>query len=92
MNNLNPDFATSFTVAYFFERNQNFRFQMIDVDEGSSYDTIGEVTVSMGSLMGAPRQTWTANLMHNGKSAGQIVVRTQSLGNSNMVARFTPIW
>lgn len=31
---------------------------MVDVDNGSSYDLIGEVTVSMGSLMGANRQTW----------------------------------
>mmetsp|Transcript_44463 Transcript_44463/g.58984 ORF Transcript_44463/g.58984 Transcript_44463/m.58984 type:complete len:111 (+) Transcript_44463:30-362(+) len=57
MNNLNPDFQTSFTVAYYFEREQKFKFEFIDVDNnsGSSYDMIGEVIVSMGALMGAPR-------------------------------------
>jgi len=53
MNNLNPDFQMSFTVAYFFERAQNFKFEMVDIDDGNSFDLIGEVTVTMGSLMGA---------------------------------------
>jgi len=93
MNNLNPDFTLSFTVAYYFERAQNFKFEMVDVDNGSSYDVIGEVTVSMGSLMGAMRQTWTAELKHQGNNRGQIIVRTQSMsGASNFIARFDPIW
>ena len=60
MNNLNPDFQTSFTVAYYFEREQKFKFEFQDVDNnsGSSYDHIGEIIVSMGQLMGAPRQTF----------------------------------
>ena len=55
MNNLNPDFKTSFTVAYFFEKVQHFKFVMVDVDNGDNFDLIGEVEVSMGSLMGASR-------------------------------------
>ena len=65
-NNLNPDFQTSFNVNYFFEKVQHYKFMMVDVDNGDSYDTIGEVEVTMGNLMGAKRQTWTANLTHNG--------------------------
>mmetsp|Transcript_20928 Transcript_20928/g.25720 ORF Transcript_20928/g.25720 Transcript_20928/m.25720 type:complete len:156 (+) Transcript_20928:178-645(+) len=95
MNNLNPDFQTSFTVAYYFEREQKFKFEMLDIDNtsGSSYDLIGEIEVSMGNLMGAPRQTWQANLTNKGKNCGQIVVRTQSMADaSNLVTRFNPIW
>jgi len=55
MNNLNPDFKTSFTVGYYFERVQKFKFLMLDVDNGDNYDVIGEVEVTMGSLMGASR-------------------------------------
>ena len=33
-NNLNPDFTTSFTVAYFFEKVQKFKFVMLDIDGG----------------------------------------------------------
>ena len=65
-NNLNPDFQTSFNVSYFFEKVQHYKFMMVDVDNGDSYDTIGEVEVTMGNLMGAKRQTWTANLAANG--------------------------
>ena len=54
-NNLNPDFVTSFKLAYYFEKVQNYKFIMVDVDNGGNYDTIGEVEVKMGSLMGAPR-------------------------------------
>ena len=58
MNQLNPDFKTSITLAYFFEKVQNLKFEMIDVDSGNNHDIIGEVEVAMGSLMGAPRQLW----------------------------------
>ena len=95
MNNLNPDFQTSFTVAYFFEKEQSFKFQMIDIDNdaGTEFDIIGEVEVTLGTLMGAARQTWTSNISHNGKPGGQIVVRTQSMaGATNYVARFAPNW
>ena len=52
-NSLNPDFKNSFTLAYFFEKVQTYKFVMIDGDGGSDYDTIGEVEVTMGKLMGA---------------------------------------
>ena len=61
-NNLNPDFKTSFTCAYYFEKIQHFKFVMVDVDSGDNYDLIGEAEVTMGNLMGASRQTWQANL------------------------------
>lgn len=54
MNNLNPDFKTSFTVGYYFEKVQKFKFSLVDVDGNrGEFDMIGEVEVTMGSLMGA---------------------------------------
>ena len=90
-NNLNPDFETCFTVAYWFEKVQNFKFVMVDVDKTSGEgDNIGEVQVTMGNLMGAKKQTWTANLEQgSNKNRGQIIVRTQAIQQSNYEAKFT---
>ena len=66
-NQLNPDFVTSFTVAYYFERQQHVKFEMIDIDDSKGGgDRIGEIECTMGQLMGAKRQIYTADLMHNG--------------------------
>ena len=69
-NTLNPDFETSFTVDYYFEKAQNFRFVMIDgdnyADETADYDEIGSVEVQMGRLMGAPKQVWKEKLLYKG--------------------------
>ena len=40
---------------------------MIDGDDGGDYDTIGEVQTTMGQLMGALKQTFTADLKKNGQ-------------------------
>mgnify|MGYP001626783864 CR=1 FL=1 len=42
---------------------------MVDSDDktGEENDIIGEVVTTMGSLMGAARQTFTADLSHQGK-------------------------
>ena len=54
-NSLNPDFTTSFTLAYYFEKIQNYRFVMIDGDGQRDYDPIGQIDVTMGKLMGAKK-------------------------------------
>ena len=65
-NSLNPDFKTAFKVPYFFEKVQQFKFIMIDDDGAGESDTIGAIEVTMGKLMGAKQQTYTANLSFNG--------------------------
>ena len=62
LNQLNPDFKTAFQVPYFFEKVQTFKFVMIDGDGGTDYDTIGELEVTMGKLMGAKKQMFTETL------------------------------
>ena len=89
-NNLNPDFQTSFEVPYFFEKVQNYKFVMIDGDGDGDYDTIGEVETTMGQLMGALKQTFTADLKKNGQAnRGQLIVRTQAIQQSNEVAKMS---
>ena len=67
MNTLNPDFQTAFTLPYFFEKIQNYKFAMIDGDGGANFDAIGEIEVTMGKLMGAKKQMFTGELTHNGQ-------------------------
>ena len=55
-NNLNPDFTTTITLSYFFEKAQNLKFEMIDQDcdkDHNDYDLIGSVETTMGNIMGA---------------------------------------
>ena len=39
---------------------------LIDGDGGSDYDEIGEIEVTMGKLMGAKKQIYTADLTYQG--------------------------
>ena len=41
--NLNPDFEIAITLPYYFEKKQDFKFEMIDDDGGGDYDLIGEI-------------------------------------------------
>ena len=54
LNNLNPNFETMISMQYFFEREQNLKFTMLDGDGHGDSDPIGEVTTKMGHLIGAP--------------------------------------
>lgn len=68
MNNLNPDFKTRIVMNYFFEKSQQLKFVMIDGDGAGSYDTIGEIQTTMGSIMGAKAQVLTQDLKFSGNS------------------------
>jgi hypothetical protein len=43
MNQLNPDFQTRVMLNYFFEKQQQLKFVMIDGDGHGDFDTIGEI-------------------------------------------------
>lgn len=53
MNNLNPDFKTAINMNYYFEKMQKLKFVMIDHDDTSADDLIGEIETNCGALMGA---------------------------------------
>ena len=90
---MNPDFSTAFTLAYFFEKVQNFKFVFIDGDGGGDYDTIGEVETTMGKLMGAKKQIFTQKLSYQGQqNRGDLIVRTQAIQQSNLCAKMSLKW
>mmetsp|Transcript_6824 Transcript_6824/g.8125 ORF Transcript_6824/g.8125 Transcript_6824/m.8125 type:complete len:125 (-) Transcript_6824:1224-1598(-) len=60
--NLNPNWRTSFTMNYYFEKKQELRFKIIDDDGAGESDFLGETEATMGQIMGARAQTFTANL------------------------------
>ena len=51
-NTLNPDFAKSFIVDYFFEKVQNIRVDVFDKDP-SKLDYIGSLFTTLGKVAGA---------------------------------------
>jgi hypothetical protein len=59
LNQLNPDFQTRVMLNYFFEKQQQLKFVMIDGDGHGESDTIGEIQCSMGNIMGAKAQVLT---------------------------------
>lgn len=46
--NLNPDFTTKINMPYFFEKTQQLKFEMLDIDSSTEYETIGVVEASLG--------------------------------------------
>ena len=61
-NTLNPDFSTSITYPYYFEKEQHLKITIIDGDGLGEYDKIGEVFFTLGNVMGARAQTWQGKL------------------------------
>jgi hypothetical protein len=53
MNNLNPDFSKVIDVKYYFEKHQPMKFELIDDDGSGTFDYIGEVETTLGTIMGS---------------------------------------
>jgi hypothetical protein len=64
-NQLNPDFTTSITIDYFFEKTQKLKFVMEDGDTSTSSEEIGVVETTLAGIMGKRAQTFEAELLHN---------------------------
>ena len=58
--NLNPDFTTKISLPYYFEKTQQLKFEMLDIDSPTSYEEIGVVQTSLGQIMGAKAQIYHA--------------------------------
>jgi Ca2+-dependent lipid-binding protein len=88
-NNLNPDFKANITVGYAFEQAQKFKFEVIDDDGAGSFDLIGTVETTLGNIMGARQQTFSADLKipTDRKARGRIIIRAEGLEASNTVVR-----
>ena len=58
---------------------------MIDGDGGGSYDTIGVIETTLGKIMGAKSQQFYGELKNQSKNGGQIIVKGESIQDSNQV-------
>jgi len=90
LNNLNPDFTKTFTLDYFFEKEQWIKFEVYDVDN-TSLEHIGNSETTIAKLMTANKQTFIGDLTLPGGTAsrGKIVVRADSVAMSNDEVSFT---
>lgn len=63
---LNPDWTKSFVIDYYFEKNQEIRFDIFDSD-GEKKEEQGSHTTTVSALIGAKNQTYCHNLTHSYK-------------------------
>ena len=86
MNNNNPDFTRTFTIDYFFEKQQTLKFDVYDADDfPKRLEHIGSIETTLSKIMTAQKQTWTSDIFlpNGGKSRGKIVVRADPVAHSN---------
>ena len=66
---------------------------MEDVDSSTSAELIGEVETTLASIMGKRAQTFEAELLHNNqKNRGNIIVRAESMKQSNKTVKMQFNW
>lgn len=87
MDNLNPNFAKSILIDYFFEIQQPLKFVCYDYDGPNSSDVknffkpifilklIGSVETTLAAIAGAKDQVLVLQLTSNGKKRGKIIIR-----------------
>ena len=84
--NLNPDFAKSFTLDYIFEIQQTFKVEVVDIDSGDETDFIGECEFELGELMGSKNNMLILNLNNSkarNNSGGKCIIRAETVQKQN---------
>lgn len=84
-NNLNPDFSTPIESEYYFEREQNLRIMVYDIDSTTTKEFIGKAETTMGRIIGSPKQTFVTDLLteKTTKTRGKLVIRLDNVNSSN---------
>mmetsp|Transcript_807 Transcript_807/g.1443 ORF Transcript_807/g.1443 Transcript_807/m.1443 type:complete len:131 (-) Transcript_807:57-449(-) len=88
-NNLDPDFKESFTLSYYFEKQQLIKFEVYNEDNDNQFEIVGIHETTFAKIMSAPKQILSAKLELPGqqnpgkKSRGKIIVKAESVGDSN---------
>ncbi|CAK8696201.1 unnamed protein product [Clavelina lepadiformis] len=91
LNNLNPRFAKTFVIDYYFEEVQKLKFAVFDIDNATQSliddDFLGEVESTLGHIVSNAAITEKL-LMHNKRPAGRstITITAEKLGGNNEVA------
>eukprot|EP00112_Aurelia_sp_Birch-Aquarium-sp1_P009496 Seg2080.8 transcript_id=Seg2080.8/GoldUCD/mRNA.D3Y31 product=Copine-8 protein_id=Seg2080.8/GoldUCD/D3Y31 len=84
MDNLNPDFAKSFVMDYYFEEVQKLRFEVYDIDNASQklskQDFIGFAELNLGAILGENSGRYQSKLS-NPKFAkcGSIIITAEEV-------------
>eukprot|EP00397_Hematodinium_sp_SG-2012_P008252 GEMP01008308.1.p1 GENE.GEMP01008308.1~~GEMP01008308.1.p1 ORF type:complete len:597 (+),score=71.03 GEMP01008308.1:99-1793(+) len=90
-NNLNPDWATSVSIDYYFEEEQTVICKVLDVDDDKvtfkDADFIGQTAFHLAKLVSAQGQTLTQKLTLPNSSTvrGMITIRAEELNASNQL-------
>ena len=84
LNNLNPDFVKTFTLDYYFEKEQWIKFEVYDVDT-TELEHIGDCETTVAKIMASKGQSFLSDLTLPKKTAsrGKIIVRADSVAQSN---------
>ena len=81
-NDLNPNFTTPFVLEFTFERQQNLKFEVIDIDGPKSFDFIGDCSTTLGKIMGSRSQMEILVLQDKQKrTTGQLIVRAEKMSD-----------
>ncbi|KAN0038186.1 hypothetical protein ACTA71_000358 [Dictyostelium dimigraforme] len=78
-NNLNPVFKKTVTIDYCFERIQNLRFEVLDIDGGGKSDTIGDFSITLGSIVSKPGKRVFGDIKYGGKKTGTIEIIAEEI-------------
>jgi hypothetical protein len=85
MNNQDPHWQTGFELDYYFERTQNIKFRVMDLDDINKDDLIGEAETTIGKILGTSSQVIKLDLTANGnKGRGKVAARIESVQETNM--------
>jgi len=81
-NNLNPEFATTLTVDFFFEKHQKMAFKVLDGDgkeeDASDDDIIGTVETTLGEIVGSGK--YESKISHKGNdNRGTLIIQAETL-------------
>jgi len=83
MNNLNPNFRTTFILDFIFEVQQILKFEVVDFDDSNSSEIIGMVETTLGAIVGGRNNTANLDLTPKGvkgtKSTGKIIIRGETV-------------
>ena len=87
-NHLNPIFKKSIPVTYVYEMVQSVTVRVFDQDEGGDHDFLGEATFSLASVLMAPPEGYSQQLILQGKPKGNVRVKYSKIGESKKLYTF----
>lgn len=80
--NLNPNFTKTFQYDYIFETQQHIKFDIIDIDDATSFDFIGSATTNIGNIVGSKNQILVLDILgKDQKKNGKLIIKAEKVGS-----------